>query len=145
MSTGEQIRTERKRRGWSQRTLAKKSGVSLTILNQLETGKGNPSLRTIEKLYEALGLSSTPISHKLDDFEKTDADLLTPLDSTDESALVLAHELDALAQLLRDPAIGHETKRSKFNAFIVRYFRGIQRKVAAEDTNRFIKNRSRKP
>ena len=40
----------------TQETLAELSGVSLRTLKQFESGKGNPTLQTISKLANALGL-----------------------------------------------------------------------------------------
>jgi transcriptional regulator with XRE-family HTH domain len=40
----------------TQETLADISGVSLRTLKQFESGKGNPTLETLSKLSEALGL-----------------------------------------------------------------------------------------
>lgn len=40
----------------SQADLAEMTGVSLATVKDIERGKGNPSLRTVEKLLEVLGL-----------------------------------------------------------------------------------------
>jgi DNA-binding XRE family transcriptional regulator len=40
----------------TQETLALLTGVSLRTIKQLEVGKGNPTLETIQKLADALGL-----------------------------------------------------------------------------------------
>jgi transcriptional regulator with XRE-family HTH domain len=40
----------------TQETLAELSGVGLRTLKQFESGKGNPTLLTIEKLADVLGL-----------------------------------------------------------------------------------------
>jgi transcriptional regulator with XRE-family HTH domain len=40
----------------NQENLAKLSGVGLRTLKQFESGKGNPTLKTIQKLAEVLGL-----------------------------------------------------------------------------------------
>ena len=40
----------------TQENLAKLSGVGLRTLKQLESGKGNPTLTTVQKLGDALGL-----------------------------------------------------------------------------------------
>lgn len=40
----------------NQENLAKLSGVGLRTLKQFESGKGNPTLQTIQKLAEVLGL-----------------------------------------------------------------------------------------
>ncbi len=40
----------------TQKTLAELSGVGLRTLKQFESGKGNPTLQTLQKLGDALGL-----------------------------------------------------------------------------------------
>ncbi len=43
----------------TQETLAQLSGVALRTLKQFERGKGNPTLQTLQKLGDALGLEVT--------------------------------------------------------------------------------------
>ncbi|MBN9386159.1 MAG: helix-turn-helix transcriptional regulator [Chitinophagaceae bacterium] len=43
----------------SQETLATLSGVGLRTLKQFESGKGNPTLLTLQKIGDALGLEVT--------------------------------------------------------------------------------------
>jgi transcriptional regulator with XRE-family HTH domain len=53
------IQTVKKRRAIlqvTQETLADVSGVGLRTLKQFESGKGNPTLQTIVKLADALGM-----------------------------------------------------------------------------------------
>lgn len=45
----------------TQETLAQLSGVALRTLKQFESGKGNPTLQTLQKLGHALGLEVTVI------------------------------------------------------------------------------------
>ena len=40
----------------TQETLAELSGVGLRTLKQFESGKGNPTLRTLQKLADVLGM-----------------------------------------------------------------------------------------
>ena len=40
----------------TQETLSEISGVGLRTLKQFESGKGNPTLRTLQKIAEVLGL-----------------------------------------------------------------------------------------
>ena len=40
----------------SQETLAELSGIGLRTLKQLESGKGNPTIATLQKLAETLGM-----------------------------------------------------------------------------------------
>lgn len=52
----EQIKDRRKVLEVTQETLAEISGVGLRTLKQFESGKGNPTLETLQKLCDALGL-----------------------------------------------------------------------------------------
>ncbi|MBW7846098.1 MAG: helix-turn-helix transcriptional regulator [Bacteroidia bacterium] len=50
------IRKRRDALGYSQKELAEKSGVHLRSINNIESGKGNPSLDTLLKIVEVLRL-----------------------------------------------------------------------------------------
>jgi len=50
------IKSRREMLQVTQENLAELSGVSLRTLKQFESGKGNPTLQTISKLADALGL-----------------------------------------------------------------------------------------
>ena len=50
------IKTLRKKLGWSQEFLAEKTGVSAPYITQIEAGKRTPSLDIVEKLAIALGV-----------------------------------------------------------------------------------------
>lgn len=51
----------------TQDTLAQLSGVGLRTLKQFETGKGNPTLATLQKLGDTLGLEvSLTVKNKAD-------------------------------------------------------------------------------
>ncbi|MET3732490.1 helix-turn-helix transcriptional regulator [Moheibacter stercoris] len=52
----EQIKERRKVLDITQETLADISGVGLRTLKQFESGKGNPTLETLQKLCDALGM-----------------------------------------------------------------------------------------
>ena len=59
MHLEELIQTIKERREMlqvTQETLAELSGVGLRTLNQLESGKGNPTLQTLQKLANVLGM-----------------------------------------------------------------------------------------
>lgn len=59
MHLGELIQTIKARREMlqvTQETLAELSGVGLRTLKQLESGKGNPTLQTLQKLADVLGM-----------------------------------------------------------------------------------------
>ena len=52
----QQLKARREILSLTQEALAELSGVGLRTLKQLESGKGNPTLLTIEKLADVLGL-----------------------------------------------------------------------------------------
>ncbi|MCR4847737.1 MAG: helix-turn-helix domain-containing protein [Bacteroidales bacterium] len=56
MVLSEIIKNRRAKLKLSQADLAEMAGVSLATVKDIERGKGNPSIRTVEKLLEVLGL-----------------------------------------------------------------------------------------
>jgi len=52
----EQIKNRRDELQVTQETLAEISSVGLRTLKEFESGKGNPTLKTVSKLADALGL-----------------------------------------------------------------------------------------
>ncbi len=50
----EEIKTKRKELGWSQRTLAKRAGVSKSLVGKLERMDNVPNYRNVRKIYGAL-------------------------------------------------------------------------------------------
>ena len=53
------IKSRRESLRVTQETLAQLSGVALRTLKQFESGKGNPTMQTLQKLGDALGLEVT--------------------------------------------------------------------------------------
>jgi len=53
------IKARRGNLGVTQQTLADLSGVGLRTLKQFESGKGNPTLETLNKLGNSLGMELT--------------------------------------------------------------------------------------
>lgn len=53
------VKNRRKMLDVNQEMLAELSGVSLRSLKQFETGKGTPTLKTIAKIVDSLGLELT--------------------------------------------------------------------------------------
>jgi transcriptional regulator with XRE-family HTH domain len=51
-----QLKERRETLKISQETLAELSGIGLRTLKQLESGKGNPTIATLQKLAETLGM-----------------------------------------------------------------------------------------
>lgn len=56
MKYGKLIKERRAVLGLTQQDLADYSGLSLRIIKSVESEKGNPSLNTLEKIAEVLGL-----------------------------------------------------------------------------------------
>lgn len=54
-SIGRQIRERRKDLKINQAKLAQLSGIGLNSLSRLESGKGNPTLESLQKIAEVLG------------------------------------------------------------------------------------------
>lgn len=57
MQLGERLREARQAKGWSLRALGEKTGFSASFLSQVELGQSSPSLGSLEKIANALGLS----------------------------------------------------------------------------------------
>lgn len=56
MDIKEVMKSQRKKLGISQQDLAEMADVGITTIKQIEAGKGNPSLSTVEKILEVLGM-----------------------------------------------------------------------------------------
>ena len=54
---GEKIREQRKNKNYTLEQLAEKLGVSTTFIGQIERAKGKPSLETVVKIANVLGVS----------------------------------------------------------------------------------------
>jgi chromosome segregation and condensation protein ScpB/DNA-binding XRE family transcriptional regulator len=66
-SVATELRRRRELLGWSQVEAATRSGISRTVINEIERGRRAPSTRTYEKLRDALGLSlptATALLHR---------------------------------------------------------------------------------
>jgi transcriptional regulator with XRE-family HTH domain len=59
VNVGERLRELREARNISMRTLAVRSGLSANALSMIERGKASPSVSTLYKLADALGISIT--------------------------------------------------------------------------------------
>jgi transcriptional regulator with XRE-family HTH domain len=58
MTLGELLAIARECKGWSQRELERKTGVSNALICQIETGKiKDPGFSTVVRLVEALGIN----------------------------------------------------------------------------------------
>lgn len=56
MSVQEVMKERRKKLGITQQDLAEMAEVGISTIKQIESGKGNPSLGTVEKIMEVLGM-----------------------------------------------------------------------------------------
>ena len=57
MALNENIKRLRKDRGWTQLELAEAAGTRVALISELEKGKGDPKLSTLEKLMQAFECS----------------------------------------------------------------------------------------
>ena len=56
MSLAEVIKSRRKTLAISQQDLAEMAGVGLATIKDIERGKGNPSMGTVSRIMEVLGM-----------------------------------------------------------------------------------------
>ena len=56
MSLSEVIKNRRKTLAISQQDLAEMAGIGLATIKDIERGKGNPSMATVSKITEVLGM-----------------------------------------------------------------------------------------
>jgi transcriptional regulator with XRE-family HTH domain len=61
----------RLRRGWSQRMLAEKAGLQQPHIARLESGRNDPSLATMRRLAQALGVTLAEMVQALDAQERS--------------------------------------------------------------------------
>jgi transcriptional regulator with XRE-family HTH domain len=64
---GIMLKAERLKRSLSQEALAELSGLSRNYVSSIERGRVSPSLGTLEKLANALGISLTKLISKYED------------------------------------------------------------------------------
>lgn len=68
---GKNIRKIRKKLGYTLDTLAKKSGVSQAMLSQIEGGKVNPTIATVWKIAQGLGVELNDFLNSSREVKKT--------------------------------------------------------------------------
>ena len=56
------VKFERMKRGFSQEELAYEAGISKTSIWKIETGKVSPTVETLAKIAEALGIDFTTLA-----------------------------------------------------------------------------------
>ena len=64
MDVGKEVRRMREAKGWSQAKLAGASDMGVSGISQIETGARNPSVVTLTKIAEALGVEVTDLFPK---------------------------------------------------------------------------------
>lgn len=69
---GDKIRELREKHKMTQVELAKLAGISNTYLSDIERGRVNPSLKTLDKLAKALGIKIDWEIFLSDDYAKTE-------------------------------------------------------------------------
>ncbi|MBN1444477.1 MAG: helix-turn-helix transcriptional regulator [Candidatus Omnitrophica bacterium] len=62
---GKKIREMRKERGLTQEELAWKSGISLNFMGQIERGHKKPSIKTLKKISETLGIAPSALFEEI--------------------------------------------------------------------------------
>jgi len=78
--------------GITQKTLATMTGVSTSMINQIESGRSQPSYETAKKIFDSLGnLEGKSSSHKAGDFCSKDVVKLKPT-NTLHDAIKKMHE-----------------------------------------------------
>lgn len=101
---GVTVRSARTRLGLSVQALAQSAGVSLGLVSQVEHGKGNPSLQSIQRLAKALGMSAGRLLEPpVDALTVVTADERHVL--RDENADSASHPLRELLSPAGDPRI----------------------------------------
>ncbi|MEK3984263.1 helix-turn-helix transcriptional regulator [Paenibacillus sp. FSL K6-3166] len=65
-SIGENIRILRLKNGFSQEQLALNAGVNTSYIGQIERGEKNPTIKTLEKISKALGITLIDLLFRVD-------------------------------------------------------------------------------
>ena len=63
---GEILRRERQRAGLTQEALAHAAGIDRTYVSMLENGKASPTLETLFRLCDAIGVSASAVVAELE-------------------------------------------------------------------------------
>lgn len=60
------IKQLRRRKYWMQHELAEQSGVSMRMIQEIERGRSSPTIRTLEKICQALEITMSDLFYKMD-------------------------------------------------------------------------------
>ena len=63
MKIQEVMKLQRKALGITQQDLADMSEIAISTIKKIESGKGNPSLSTVEKIMDILGMEAVSYTH----------------------------------------------------------------------------------
>jgi transcriptional regulator with XRE-family HTH domain len=66
---GERVQTGRRRKGWTQKDLATKAGVSFAVISRLETGQQTVSAERLAVIARLLGLSLDQVCQETEESE----------------------------------------------------------------------------
>ncbi len=66
ISLGERIRELRASKGWNQIDLAEEAGINENYVSDLELGKKEVCLRTLQRIAQSLGMTSSELLRGLD-------------------------------------------------------------------------------
>jgi len=58
---GNRIKTLRKIKGWTQENLAEQAKVSIQHVGEIERGDGNPTLQSLDRLSQGLGITASQL------------------------------------------------------------------------------------
>lgn len=95
----ENLRNKRKERGLTQERLAQRAGISYNFISQLERGMKAPTLRTVEKLADALDLDPLDLFQPTNNEEPSERKMLRTFRRIKENRLSLAQKvLEVFAQ-----------------------------------------------
>jgi transcriptional regulator with XRE-family HTH domain len=119
------MRERRQEQGLSQQKLAQKAGVSLATIQNLEAGKGNPELFTVQSIASALSLDLELTSKKIKIEELVELGI--PLFSK-EGAIPLRQHSDSLVDRLSHlgPSLKDISPQSREGKAIASYFCALQ-------------------
>ncbi len=87
---GNRVRILRRNRSMTQEELAEKSGLSTKYIGELERGQSNPTLTTIEKIANALGVEMADpleVDTKILSSQELRHEINLILDNTDDDTL----------------------------------------------------------
>ncbi len=59
---GDKLRRLRMQEGWTQEEMARRAKVHHSVISRVESGKGNPTLKTIQKVADVLGVEIRLVS-----------------------------------------------------------------------------------